>query len=68
MAEAVPEQRADDDRSRELREQEAEFYQDVVAVLADMPFGTPVPEALASEAGQRVRLKWSLKYGRRPPL
>ena len=52
----------------ELRRQEAEFYQALMAVLAAMPRGTTLEEALASDAGQRVRMKWMLKYGRQPPL
>ena len=52
----------------ELRRQEAEFYEALMAVLAAMPRGTTVPEANASDAGQRIRKKWMLKYGRQPPL
>ena len=52
----------------ELRRQEAEFYLALMAVLAAMPRGTTVEQALASDAGQRVRTKWMLKYGRQPPL
>jgi hypothetical protein len=52
----------------ELRRQEAEFYEGLMVVLAAMPRGTTVPEALASDAGQRVRRKWMLKYGRQPPM
>ena len=52
----------------ELRRQEAEFYEALMVVWAAMARGTTVPEALASEAGQRVRRKWILKYGRQPPL
>ena len=40
----------------------------LMALLAAMPRGTTVWEALASEAGQRLRTKWMLKYGRQPPL
>ena len=54
--------------STELRRQEMEFYEAVIAVLAAMPSGTTVSEALASDAGQRARSKWKLKFGRRPPL
>lgn len=39
-----------------------------MAVLAALPRGTTVEEALASGAGQRVRTKWMLKYGRQLPL
>ena len=52
----------------ELRRQEGEFYQALMAVLAAMPRGTTVEEALASDAGERVRTKFMLKYGRQPPL
>ena len=52
----------------ELRRQEAEFYEALTAVLAAMPRGTTVAGALASKAGQRLRTKWMLKYGRQPPL
>ena len=52
----------------ELRRQEAEFYQALMAVLYAMPRGTTVEEALASQRGQRVRTKWMLKYGREAPL
>ena len=52
----------------ELRRQEAEFYQALTAVLAAMPRGTTVEAALASKAGQRLRTKWMLKFGRQPPL
>ena len=52
----------------ELRRQEAEFYEAVTALLAAMPRGTTVEEVLASDAGQRVRKKWMLKYSRQPPL
>jgi hypothetical protein len=52
----------------ELRRQEAEFYEALTALLAAMPPGTTVPEALASKAGQRLRTKWMLKWGRQAPL
>ena len=52
----------------ELRRQEAEFYQALMAVLQAMPRGTTVEEALASQPGQRVRTKLMLKYGREAPL
>ena len=52
----------------ELRRQEAEFYEALMAVLAAMPPGTTVQAALASKEGQRARIKWMLKYGRQPPL
>ena len=54
--------------STELRRQEMDFYQALIAVLAAMPRGTTVADALASDAGQRARTKWMLKYGRQPPL
>ena len=54
--------------STELRRQEMEFYQAIMAVLAAMPHGSTVSDALASEAGQRARSKWMLKYGREAPL
>jgi hypothetical protein len=54
--------------SHALRVQEAEFYEWVMALLATMPAGTTVAEALATPEGQRVRQKWALKYGRQPPL
>ncbi len=52
----------------ELRRQEAEFYEALARLLAARPRGTTVPEVLASDAGQRIRTKWMLKYGRQPPL
>ena len=55
-------------QSTELRRQEMEFYQAILAVLVAMPRGTTVSEAIASEAGQRARTKWTLKYGRQAPL
>jgi hypothetical protein len=51
-----------------FRAQEAEFSQAITAVLATMPRGATVQEALHSLAGQRARTKWMLKYGRPPPL
>ncbi len=54
--------------STELGRQEMEFYEALVAVLAAMPNGTTVSDALASDAGQRARTKWMLKFGRQPPL
>ena len=54
--------------STELRRQESEFYQAIIAVLAAMPRGSTVEDAIASEAGQRARTKWALKYGREAPL
>ena len=54
--------------STELRRQETEFYEAVLAVLAAMPPGRTVSDAIASEAGQRARRKWTLKYGREAPL
>jgi hypothetical protein len=51
-----------------LRDQEAAFYQAVLLLLARMPPGTTVEQALASDEGWRVRQKWTLKYGRQPPL
>jgi hypothetical protein len=55
-------------QSTELRRQEMEFYEAIMAVLVAMPRGSTVSDALASEAGQRVRTKWRLKYGRQSPL
>ena len=52
----------------ELRRQEVEFYEAIMAVLAAMPPGSSVSDALASEAGQRAFRKWTLKYGREAPL
>ena len=52
----------------ELRRQEAEFFEALARLLAARPRGTTVPEVLASDAGQRIRTKWMLKYGRQPPL
>jgi len=52
----------------ELRRQEAEFYEALAVLLAARPRGTTVPDVLASEEGQRMRMKWMLKYGRQPPL
>ena len=54
--------------STELRQQEAEFYEWVMALLASLPPGTTVSAALETRAGQRIRTKWMLKYGRQPPL
>lgn len=51
-----------------LRAQEAEFYEAVTAVLATMSAGSTVQDALDTPAGQRLRTKWMLKYGRQPPL
>ena len=52
----------------ELRRQETEFYQAIMAVLGAMPRGSTVSDAIASEAGQRARRKWTFKYGREAPL
>ena len=52
----------------ELRRQEGEFYEALARLLAARPRGTTVPEVLASDAGQRIRTKWMLKYGREAPL
>lgn len=54
--------------SFDLRRQEMEFYEAMVTVLAAMPSGSTLSDALACEAGQRVRRKWTLKYGRESPL
>ena len=54
--------------SAELRRQETEFYEAITAVLAALPKGSTVAEALATQKGQRIRTKWMLKYGRQPPL
>ena len=54
--------------SRDLLEQDTEFYEAVTAVLAGMPPGSTVQEALRSPVGERARQKWVLKYGRQPPL
>jgi hypothetical protein len=54
--------------STELRRQETEFYEALLVVLAAMPRGSTLSDALASEAGQRARRKWTLKYGRQAPL
>ena len=51
-----------------LRDQEAEFYQAVLLLLTRMPPGSTVEQALASDEGRRIRQKWTLKYGRQPPL
>jgi hypothetical protein len=64
----APEQRAGETGSIELRKQESEFYELVMAVMARMPAGTTVAEALETPEGERVRRKWSFKYGRQPPL
>jgi hypothetical protein len=53
--------------AEELLRQEKEFYESVTALLVRMRV-TSVSEALATEAGQRLRRKWMFKYGRRPPL
>ena len=52
----------------DLRRQEMEFYEAVLVVLSAMPPGSTVEHAMASEAGQRARRKWTLKYGREAPL
>ena len=54
--------------SMTLRLQEMEFYEGMMEVLAAMPPGSTVEDAIASEAGQRARTKWTLKYGRQAPL
>ena len=54
--------------SHVLRMQEAEFYEALTVLLASTPRGTTVDEALRSPKGQRLRQKWTLKYGRQPPL
>jgi hypothetical protein len=51
-----------------LRAQETEFYEALTAVLAKLPPGTNVDDALRSPAGERARRKWMLKYGRDAPL
>jgi hypothetical protein len=51
-----------------LRAQETEFYEALTAVLAKLPSGTTVDDALRSPAGERARRKWMLKYGREAPL
>ena len=61
--------RADDVEIQDtLREQETEFYQALTAVLAKLPPGTTIDDALRSPAGERARRKWMLKYGREAPL
>jgi len=61
--------RADDAEIQStLRAQEAEFYEALTGVLASLPPGTTVEDALRSEAGVRTRRKWMLKYGREAPL
>ena len=62
------EERQPSTESTELRRQEMEFYEAIMAVLAAMPRGNTVADAIASEAGQRARHKWTLKYGREAPL
>jgi hypothetical protein len=54
--------------STELRRQEMEFYEAIVAVLVAMPRGSTVAAAMASQAGHRARIKWQLKYGREAPI
>ena len=51
-----------------LRAQEAEFYETLTGVLASLPPGTTIDDALRSPAGERARRKWMLKYGREAPL
>ena len=51
-----------------LRAQETEFYEALTAVLAKLPPGATVDDALRSPAGERARRKWMLKYGREAPL
>jgi hypothetical protein len=51
-----------------LRAQETEFYQALTAVLANLPPGATIDDALRSPAGERARRKWMLKYGREAPL
>ena len=65
---ATEEAREDLVTAAEFREQEAEFYKAVVQLLSEMAFGATVADALSSPAGQRIRTKWMLKYGRQPPL
>jgi len=65
----MTETRADDvDFQDTLREQETEFYETLIAVLANLPPGSTVDDALRSPAGERARQKWTLKYGREAPL
>jgi hypothetical protein len=52
----------------ELRAQEVEFYESLMKVMAAMPPRSTIDDALASDAGRRVRSKWMLKYGREAPL
>ena len=51
-----------------LRAQEAEFYEALTGVLASLPRGATITDALRSPAGARARRKWMLKYGREAPL
>jgi hypothetical protein len=51
-----------------LRVQEADFYQALTAILVNLPPGATIDDALRSPAGERVRRKWMLKYGREAPL
>ena len=63
------EDRSDDaEIQNTLRAQEAEFYEALTAVLANLPPGTTIDDALRSSAGARARRKWMLKYGREAPL
>jgi hypothetical protein len=65
----MTETRADDVEVQDtLREQETEFYETLTAVLANLPPGSTVDDALRSPAGERARRKWMLKYGREAPL
>lgn len=54
--------------SSELRRQEMQFYEALMALHATLPKGSTVAEALATKEGQRIRTRWMLKYGRPPPL
>ena len=53
---------------KSLRAQETEFYEALTAVLAKLPPGSTIGDALRSPAGARARRKWMLKYGREAPL
>ena len=53
------------DDSARLRREEAEFYEVVVALVAETPPGTTIAEALGTPAGQRLRKNWQLRYGSR---
>jgi hypothetical protein len=49
------------------REQEIELYKAILDVLAKLPPGSIVADALATDEVRLIRRKWELKYGRKAP-